>query len=346
MQPIRFSPPVASEPLRQARPSMPMPVEQFQQREDDRRLVRGLDSAQYSKAFRASGAAVGALASYLGVAYLGACTGAGLAGALGLGVLAAAGCWAVGGLAGLAVQAKTMAPRGIGARLGVLAGAVTARVARAAGVPVPSNLVETSRDFTYSGMTKVVGTISHSSHTHLSQAEAQACLAALQPGDVVLATNEASTPLLLGLWSLTGQASDLGHAMLYTGEGKLVEAVPDGGVREADLVEVLQEKHHAVALRPSYQASQAEAVIGFAQAEVGKPYDYRFSLGKDRLYCSKLVYHALRSGAPQLTPSVSSFLGKEIVAPSDFMTMPGTEVVAEAGVRRSLFDTVVAKLIP
>lgn len=330
----------------QPRPPLPVQADRFQQRDVESHPVRGADLETYRKVLGGSGAAVGAFGSHFAAAGLGLWAGAAVAGALGFGPIGAVVGAAIGGAAALKVQFKTWAGRRLGARLGAIAGEFAARAAHAAGVPLPSHLVETTRNYSFSGMKQILGKVEHNSHPRISMAEAQAFVSALQPGDVVLTNDESSTPFAIATLVLTGRGCDFTHGIVHTGGGKTVEARMKGGVQRGELIDVLTKKHHAVALRPHYQPGQAEATVAAAEAMVGKPYDFKFKLGNDAFYCSEAVYETLKAGAPQLEFRSRPVLNRQVIVPSDLLRTKDADVVAEAGVGRSMFDAYLAKLVP
>lgn len=330
----------------QPRPALPVQADRFQQREAESHPIRGADLQTCRKVWAGSGAAVGAFSSHFVAAGLGLWAGAAVAGALGFGPVGAVVGAALGAAAAVKVQFKTWLGRELGARAGAVAGEFLGRAAHAAGLPLPSHLVETTRNFSYSGMREVLDRVDHNSHPRISQAEAQAFVAALQPGDVVLTNDESSTPFALATLVLTGRGCDFTHGILHVGNGRTVEARMKGGVQRGDLVDVLTKKHHAVALRPHYQPGQAQAVVDAAEQMVGRPYDFKFKLGNDALYCSEAVYETVKTGAPQVHFRSRPVLNREVIVPSDLLRTPDADVVAEAGVGRTMFDAYLAKLVP
>lgn len=329
-----------------ARPPLPVQADSFQRRMAPTGAVRGADLSTYRRTLAGAGAAVGAFSSHFVAAGLGIWAGSALAGALGFGPVGAVVGAAIGAAAAVKVQFKTWMGREIGARLGALAGDYAGKGAYAAGLPLPGHIVETTRNFSYTGMREVLDDVSHNSHPRISLADAQAFVAALKPGDVVLTNDEASTPFALATLVLTGHGCDFTHGIVHTGGGKTVEARMKGGVQEGDLIDVLTRKHHAVALRPHYQPGQAEAVVAAAKDMVGKPYDFKFKMGNDSFYCSEAVYETLKKGAPQLEFKSRPVLNREVIVPSDLLRTKDADVVAEAGVGRTMFDAYLAKLVP
>ena len=97
-------------------------------------------------------------------------------------------------------------------------------------------------------------------------------VSALSPGDIIVSTARHPVSYVIRI----GTVSSISHAMVYVGDGKVVEAVGDG-VREVALTTALSGAILAVAYRdPRVDATKAQAIVDFAraQARAGKPYDY------------------------------------------------------------------------
>jgi uncharacterized protein YycO len=118
----------------------------------------------------------------------------------------------------------------------------------------------------------------------------------IQPGDILL-SYEKGRPTS---WLIKGFYD---HAAIVSQYLTVVEAVGDrfvdginiGGVREVGLDEWLYKKDSVCVLRPIYMNTYikkdpnmlaSEACLGY----VGKPYDYTFKIGSEKIYCSELVY--------------------------------------------------------
>jgi len=150
---------------------------------------------------------------------------------------------------------------------------------------------------------------------------------ALHVGDIIVST--ARHPISFGIrlaQGRIGRATAISHAMLYVGDGKVIEAVGDG-VREVALATALGDAILAVAYRDQrVDAAKAARIVAFAREQLGKPYDVasivrhgyralnplmgraieflRRHTGSDEntarsFYCSQLVFAAFReAGVP------------------------------------------------
>lgn len=95
-------------------------------------------------------------------------------------------------------------------------------------------------------------------------------LDALQPADIIVSTARHPVSYAIRL----GTISAIGHAMLYVGDGKVIEAI-GSGVREVPLATAIGDAILAVAYRhPSVDASHAQAIVDHARSRVGSPYNY------------------------------------------------------------------------
>lgn len=326
--------------------SKPVRADRYQPWTERGHRVKDADAATYRKVFGAAGAGVGAFAGHFALAGAGIWAGVALAGALTAGPVGAA----VGGVLGAAaaggLQAKTWVGRKLAGRLGALVGDLTGRLAHRTHVPLPSTEIETTRNYSYKGMTRLLGNIGFNSHARIDRAMAQEFVDRLEPGDIVLTNNESSTPFALATLLLTGHC-DFTHGIVYTGDNKAVEARASQGVATVDLPAVLTTKQHAVAVRPHYRPGEAAAVVKAAHRMLGDPYDFKFKMGNNAYYCSEVCYDALKQGAPELkfrtrTPLHTS----PIVVPADLLQTPDADVVAEAGVGHTPFDAYLAKFTP
>ncbi|WP_169741226.1 papain-like cysteine protease family protein [Andreprevotia chitinilytica] len=156
-------------------------------------------------------------------------------------------------------------------------------------------------------------------------------VAALQAGDIIVSTTDHATSYLIR----GGSISAVSHAMLYIGDGKVVEAVGQG-VIEHPLADAISDAILAVAFRyPNLDDMHRQAVVSYARSQVGLPYNYagaayagyriwnpitrigewigqRLSVAPENagsFYCSQLVLEAYARAGVALTteaPDVST----------------------------------------
>ncbi|WP_196137475.1 papain-like cysteine protease family protein [Aliikangiella sp. G2MR2-5] len=95
-------------------------------------------------------------------------------------------------------------------------------------------------------------------------------LDALQQGDIIVTT--ARHPVSYAI--RVGTLSAVSHAMLYVGNGNIIEAVGDG-VREIPLAQAIEGALIAVAYRdPRVNPGIASQIANYARTRVGNPYNY------------------------------------------------------------------------
>ncbi|MGL6290332.1 MAG: trypsin-like peptidase domain-containing protein, partial [Silanimonas sp.] len=136
--------------------------------------------------------------------------------------------------------------------------------------------------------------------------------AALQRGDLIVST--ARHPVSYAIRA--GTVSSVSHAMLYVGDGHVVEAV-GSGVRRVPLATALSGAILAVAYRRSgITSAQAQAVADFAARQVGRPYNYtgaaRHAVRITHPILSRIA-EAIARGAGVRRDEAASFFCSELV---------------------------------
>ncbi|QSX77003.1 N-acetylmuramoyl-L-alanine amidase [Lysobacter solisilvae] len=161
---------------------------------------------------------------------------------------------------------------------------------------------------------------------------------ALAPGDIIVSTARHAVSFAIR----AGTLSAISHAMIYAGNGNVIEAVGDG-VHEVPLATAIGDAILAVAYRdPRVDAARAQAMVDFARAQVGQPYNYTgvarighrilFPLqarlldaiasitGADTttarsFYCSELVFAAFEAaGIPLVAAAAGDSTPQDVVA--------------------------------
>ncbi|MFM6929952.1 MAG: YiiX/YebB-like N1pC/P60 family cysteine hydrolase [Bdellovibrio sp.] len=113
----------------------------------------------------------------------------------------------------------------------------------------------------------------------------EAVMPQVRDGDILL-SREAwhfTNNFIPGYWS---------HAAIY-GQGQVVEAVAPAVQVVDDFRDWAVKKHNWCVLRPM-TTEQAEGALAFfwAESQIGKLYDYRFSKNNGLFFCSELVFDA------------------------------------------------------
>ena len=92
----------------------------------------------------------------------------------------------------------------------------------------------------------------------------------LETGDILLSAGKGVTTYGVELFT----ASPVSHAALYVGQGEIIEAV-GAGVRRRSLQTSLEEDAVVVVFRTqALQPEQAQRIVEFAEAQVGKKYNH------------------------------------------------------------------------
>lgn len=134
----------------------------------------------------------------------------------------------------------------------------------------------------------------------------------IKVGDVLLSRENwrLTNPFVPGFW---------GHAAIYFGSFKVIEAIGKGVVEE-NLFRWLYQKDSVAILRPrTLSQDELELAARIAFAQKGLPYDYQFKPSAESFYCSELVtfaYGAATGNKFEFYPRET--LGVKTVLPQDF----------------------------
>ena len=136
--------------------------------------------------------------------------------------------------------------------------------------------------------------IDYDPHVHRLDDQARRRLSeGLEPGDVILRRTDGTTSnwVIPGYW---------GHAALYAGDGRIVDATTHD-VREVDLAEFCSEGDAAIVVRPKGLApEQVAEAIEYARSQIGKPYDFDLDFeDESRFTCTELVEKSLQKATGQ-----------------------------------------------
>jgi hypothetical protein len=334
-------------------PQPPVQADHYKGSINEHHWVKGSDLSTYKKVYGAIGAATMAFSSHFAMAggfgaagaIIGGVLGTVVAGPIG-GIVGKVAGSIVGAYAGVKLQAKTGIGRKIAGKVGGGMGEMLGTIARALKIPLRSDHIEETKNYSYESMKTHLGTTQYTSHPHISKEDTEKFIAKLKPGDIVLTNDEACTIFSLLIVAVDGKA-DFNHAILHTGDGKTIESrTVTHGVAEGDLRDVLPHKHHAIAVRPRYEpAEQAADVVKAGKDMIGTKYDYLFGMGDNSMYCSEVVYKAVRKGAPQVDFKKRPLLTKEVILPGDLLRTKEADVIAEVGKDNTLFTSYLAKFV-
>ena len=183
----------------------------------------------------------------------------------------------------------------------------------------------------------------------ISDERREALLQQLQPGDIVLVSDNVY-PIWQRVSHLTVGGSYT-HVLMYEGkvngqpsvlEANTSDVGPDG-VRRTPFEEAISSRMEATIVRPPYQTPEdREAALEYCRRQIGKPYDWHFSLkGDDSFYCSKLAAKALRKMPHPISVATTRAgrVGHSMIAPDSFLKIPGAQRLGENASYRSSINS-------
>jgi uncharacterized protein YycO len=283
------------------------------------------------------------------LALIGRCTllpGAGLSLGIAAGSLLGPVGAVVGGLAGLAAGAyvemrgkfQGIVPVGriVGGTIGGAVGETLGAAAEKLRLPIhlPDALVKETKGYSFGKLLSRVGDVAYTSHKLISREEADKIIALLKPGDILLTNHDVYMDFEIPERLLLGAKGGWTHGAVYMGDGKTMESlVRTKGVITRDVRTLIEEDHHVMVLRPKYRdPGDAQKVVEAARKFADAKYDFKFSLeSDDKLYCTELVYKAVKNGAPYVNVEPWSILGKKIVPPDSFFQSKDFDVIYNTG---------------
>ena len=140
----------------------------------------------------------------------------------------------------------------------------------------------------------------------------------LHTGDLLFQAGK-NTEMTGAITAATGEErllnfSHVGIAVTGNGADSVLEATTDGGVRLTPLEEFLG-RSAKIGGRPAVVAMRLKDTAGIAAAVrrarclLGVPYDYSYRPGREKLYCSELVWESYRAedGTPLFTARPMNF---------------------------------------
>lgn len=164
---------------------------------------------------------------------------------------------------------------------------------------------------------------------HMTEAQRDAILTSVQPGDVCLENNDAYPGWQrMEHWTMRSNHT---HAFIYEGNGQFLQATTPDGVQRTDLKTYLKGRIHVMVSRPPYKTPQdVKAALDFAAAQIGKPYNNAFDKSDtNSYYCSQLVSEALKHMPNPIETPQTTFRGRPCVAPDGFEQIPGAKIIVD-----------------
>ncbi len=151
-----------------------------------------------------------------------------------------------------------------------------------------------------------------------------------RPGDVIITTSDEIDVEILQ--KALGGTANWVHASFVTDETNTVEMVATG-FQKSTIKTLIDTNQHAMILRPSYSSEEnKKKAIEEAKNFEGADYDFMFNIESDnRLYCTELVYKALKSAQPDIDIEPASFHGYKVVSADELIKSPDMNIVASTG---------------
>lgn len=142
----------------------------------------------------------------------------------------------------------------------------------------------------------------------------------LEPGDTILTTSYGH---LSNVFNRIFNPGKYMHGSMYVGEinGRptIVESIGEGVVKK-ELPLFLSDKDKLAIVKPKKEfinKKQRNIACKHAISQLGKPYDYSFSLNEESLYCTELIYFCYKLANPEF-PFVRKYKGNDEVKPNDY----------------------------
>lgn len=115
----------------------------------------------------------------------------------------------------------------------------------------------------------------------------------LNIGELIFGLSIDTTDLSESIKNLmTGYNDELfDHVAIYIGNGYIIEAVPEYGVRKRDISNLLNELTN-IYIGTIYDDNLNIHAISFIEQQIGKPYNNTYIYNGDSFYCSELIHKA------------------------------------------------------
>ena len=150
----------------------------------------------------------------------------------------------------------------------------------------------------------------HRRSNFLNYADFKKSLDILLPGDVLLTGGlRRLSKIFIG--------NIVTHSLVYCGNHKVIHSNADG-VKIDSVYEILREYDTLVILRHKYApVSQVQKFLMCLSVNIGKPYDFEFKEGADKLYCAELIKVSAIQADLEILPKTK--ISNSIVYPIELM---------------------------
>ncbi len=247
-----------------------------------------------------------------------------------VGIIAAA---AVGLTGGIATEkfskAGSVAGGFAGAAIGLTSGAIADKLGHS---PIESR-AEIAKDFSLKGLAKKIKNQLQHKDLLLTDSQKEIFKQTVQKGDIVITETDSPANLFIsGGQKALGVRSNWIHGAMVTEKGTVIEMMPNG-YNEKTIDEVLGRENHIMILRPNYKdETSIHNTLAEMRKNEGAKYDFALSLGSDdKLYCTELIYKALKEGAPEINVETRHELGRDYILSQDLLHSKDMEVKYSTG---------------
>lgn len=286
----------------------------------------------------AIGHAIGKVSFPVAMTVLGGVAGSMVLGPAGAVLGSVAGA-ALGGAAELKGSAGSTALGMAGGAIGEVAG----MVADKAGHVPQKKLADATKNFTLKSLFAKLQNHKYTSQHKITMEEAKEIKKILKPGDIIIGNNDDDMRFELAQKAI-GASGNWTHACIVKDQDTVIESLipkqtdrlgleASRGYFENRPEDMITRNHHLMILRPAYSGdAEVESVLKVAESMKNIKYDLFFNMNSDdKMYCTELVYKALKEGAPEIPVTPGKFLGLEFVTADHFEQSPAMEKIYTTG---------------
>lgn len=241
---------------------------------------------------------------------------------------------AAGAYAGYLLEKNTRVGRLAGGMVGGALGSAIGFAAGAAGWQPSPSLAKETQGFSLPSLPAKLLNPNYTSHRRLTPEEAAPGMALVQPGDIIITSDDEDFQLEL-MQKAAGATGNWTHAALVDEEKRTMDIYISTNKPVLNpLGFIFGDNHHVSVLRPRYANQQSMTkTLDYARGQFDKiTYDHKFDLTtEDSQYCQEYVYKALKHGAPEIHIPVRKPLGRELVLSDDFQNSPDVDLIWSTG---------------
>lgn len=241
---------------------------------------------------------------------------------------------AIGAYAGYLLEKKTRVGRLAG---GMVGGALGCAIGSAAGAlgwqPAPA-LAKESAGFSLKSLPAKLLNPNYTSHHRLTPEEAAPGMALVQPGDIIITSDDEDFQLEL-MQKAAGASGAWTHAAIVDEQKRTMDIYISSNKPVLNpLGFIFGDNHHVSVLRPRYASPESIVkTLDYARAQFDKiSYDHKFNMhDDDKQYCQEYIYKALAHGAPEIHVPMRKPLGHDLVLSDEFQRSPDMDLVWSTG---------------